>query len=278
MRVFIFILFLTFQSSVVLNAQSQQDVATNFSTLFNTLIWSDEFEVTGAIDTTKWFHQTKLIFGNAWANNEEQHYTNRELNSYVDNGTLKIKATRENYTDQGYEKEYTSARLNSKFTFKYGRVEIRAKLPSVAGTWPAIWLLGKNIRENGGYWNNVGFGNTVWPKCGEIDIMEPNKLKTETLATWHWHNGVDYQMNSKGVPLANLDASQNFHNYILVWDAKSMRIYVDDTLVNEMPTVDPYNKEFYILLNLAMGGNLAADVDSDFTSDVMEIDYVRVYQ
>lgn len=285
MRFVTFLMVLLFQCSFILNAQTAKSnvkkddtFKANHVSKFNNLVWSDEFNGSGIVDSTKWFHQTKLLFGNSWANNEEQHYTNRKVNSYVDNGTLKIKAIKEAFTDQDHEKQYTSARLNSKFAFKYGRVVVRAKLPSVAGTWPAIWLLGKNIKENGGYWYNKGFGNTVWPLCGEIDIMEPNKSKTKTLSTWHWHNGVKYQMNSNEVPLANLDASQNFHEYILEWDSKSMKIYLDNTLVNEMSTVNPYNQEFYVLLNVAMGGNLAADVDPNFTNDVMEIDYIRVYQ
>ena len=274
----IIILFL-FQYSTIFNAQTVEDgVINNVDTKFNKLVWSDEFDVSGKVDKIKWHHQTKLLFGSSWANNEEQHYTNRVANSYVDDGTLKIKAIKERYKDQGHIKQYTSARLNSKFAFKYGKVVVRAKLPSIAGTWPAIWLLGKNISENGGYWYKKGFGNTIWPLCGEIDIMEPNKLKTETLATWHWHNGEKYQMNSSSVPLSNIDASQNFHDYILEWDSKSMRIYIDDILVNEMPTVNPYHEEFYILLNVAMGGNLAAEIDPEFTHDIMEIDYVRVYQ
>jgi len=114
---------------------------------YNTLVWSDEFNDAGSVDTSKWFHQTQLIAGNSWANGELQHYTNRIDNSYVSEGTLKIKAIKEQYTDQNVTKSYTSARLNSKFSFKYGRVEVRAKLPSVFGTWPAIWLLGKNISD-----------------------------------------------------------------------------------------------------------------------------------
>ena len=285
MRSTTFFIVLFFQTFFILNAQVVKDneikdeaIDVKNDTTFDNLVWSDEFDSNRSVDSTKWFRQTKLILGNSWANNEEQHYTNRDINSYVDNGTLKIKAIKEDYTYQGHRKEYSSARLNSKFAFKYGKVVVRAKLPSANGTWPAIWLLGRNIKEIGGYWFNKGFGNTVWPLCGEIDIMEPNNVKTETLGTWHWYNGVEYQMNSKSVPLSSSDASQNFHDYILEWDSKSMRIYIDNILVNEMPTVNPYNQEFYILLNVAMGGNLASNIDSDFTNDVMEIDYVRVYQ
>lgn len=248
------------------------------STVYDTLIWSDEFDGIGTIDGSKWFQQTQLIAGTSWANGEVQHYTNRQANSYVDNGTLKIKAIKENYTDQGVTKNYTSARLNSKFTFKYGRVEVRAKVPSVAGAWPAIWLLGKNINEDGGYWDNQGFGTTSWPWCGEIDIMEPNVAKNQMLATWHWNNGNGYQINSKGIPTTNANTSQNFHNYILEWNETSMKIYMNSILINEMPTVNPFNQDFYVLLNVAMGGSLGGTIDPNFTSDIMEIDYVRVYQ
>jgi len=246
--------------------------------VFDNLVWSDEFDGTGAIDGSKWFQQTQLIAGTSWANGEEQHYTNRQVNSYTDNGTLKIKAIKEPFTDQSVTKNYTSARLNSKFAFKYGRVEVRAKLPSVAGSWPAIWLLGKNVNETGGYWNNQGFGTTSWPLCGEIDVMEPNVAKTQILGTWHWDNGSGYRMNSKGVATNNADTSQNFHTYILQWTATSMKIFMDTILINEMPTVNPFNQEFYILLNVAMGGSLGGPINSGFTDDTMEIDYVRVYQ
>ena len=241
------------------------------------LVWSDEFDGDGAINSNKWFHQTQLPAGGNWYNGEVQHYTNRIENSYVSDGTLKIVAKKESFTDQGYTKQYTSARLNSKFAFKYGRVEVRAKLPSVAGTWPAIWMLGKNINEAGGFWYNEGFG-TNWPACGEIDIMEPNIAKTEILGTWHWNNGSGYQMNSAYVNKSNAETSQNFHNYILEWSPSEMKIYIDNTLINQMTTVNPFNEEFYILFNIAMGGSLGGTIDSNFTEDTMEIDYIRVYQ
>ena len=136
------------------------------------LIWADEFNTNGSVNQEKWFQQTQLPNGYSWYNNELQHYTDEIENAYVSNGTLKIVAIKENYTDQGHTKPYTSARLNSKFAFTYGKVEVRAKLPTGQGTWPAIWTLGKNITEPGSYWTNQGFGTTGWPYCGEIDIME----------------------------------------------------------------------------------------------------------
>ena len=250
----------------------------NTNPVYDNLVWSDEFDGSGAIDTNKWFMQTQLIAGNSWANGEEQHYTNRTDNSVIENGSLKIIAKSEVYTDQGVTKNYTSARLNSKFSFKYGRVVVRAKLPSIAGTWPAIWLLGKNINENGGYWDNLGFGTANWPFCGEIDIMEPNIDKTQILGTWHWDNGSGYMSNSSSIATSNTDTSQNFHVYELIWSPDGMKILMDGNLINQLTTVDPFNQDFYILLNVAMGGSLGGPIASGFNQDEMEIDYVRVYQ
>ena len=152
------------------------------------LVWSDEFDYTGSPNSLKWHHQTYPPVGNSWFNNEEQHYTSRLKNSYVSNGSLKIEAFNESYTDptSGSTKQYTAARLNSKYAFRYGRVEVRAKLPAAQGTWPAIWTLGKNINENGAYWQTQGFGNTTWPYCGEIDIMEQDSNKSKTSGAFHY--------------------------------------------------------------------------------------------
>ena len=136
--------------------------------VFYQLVWSDEFDTNGAVDASKWFHQTQIPAGGSWHNGEVQHYTNRIDNSVVNNGFLNIIAKKETYQNQGVTKSYTSARLNSKFAFKYGRVEVRAKLPAGLGTWPAIWTLGKNVNENGAYWDLQGFGTTSWPACGRL--------------------------------------------------------------------------------------------------------------
>ena len=247
--------------------------------VYDSLVWSDEFNGDGAIDETKWFHQTQFIIdGNSWANNEVQAYTDSQVNSYISGGTLKIKAKKQPFSGQGTTKEYTSARLNSKFAFKYGRVEISAKLPSVAGTWPAIWMLGKNITETGGYWAE-DHGEIAWPYCGEIDIMEPNIAKTKVLGTWHWNNGAGKKMNTAAVTtISNEDTSENWHTYSLLWTPDSMKIYMDDVLVNQISLFTPFDEEFYILLNVAMGGSLGGDIDADFNTDIMEIDYVKVYQ
>jgi beta-glucanase (GH16 family) len=231
-----------------------------------------------AINTTNWFHQTRLPNGWGWFNDEQQHYTNRIENSYVSNGSLKVVAIKESFRDQGQTKEFTSARLNSKYAFKYGRVEIRAKLPTGAGTWPAIWTLGKNITENGGYWQTQGFGTTGWPACGEIDIME------------HWGNNQNYVQSAMHTPSSHggtinhggqyiTTASTQFHVYEMDWDSDQIIFSVNGVEhYRYAPTVKnsdtwPYDAEQYLLLNVAIQNNIS----SSFTQSAMEIDYVRIY-
>ena len=157
--------------------------------VYDTLVWADEFNGTGGVDTSKWWHQTVLPnAGQSWWNGEIQHYTDRDTNSYQQNGALYLTALKESYTDQNVTKDYTSARLNSKFAFTYGRVEVRAQLPAGVGTWPAIWLLGQNITEVGAYWYTQGYGTTGWPACGEIDVME------------HWGHNQDYVSSAMHTP------------------------------------------------------------------------------
>lgn len=245
---------------------------------FDYLVWSDEFDGSGAIDASKWFHQTLLPNGQSWYNNEIQHYTNRTDNTYVSDGTMKLVAKKETFTDQGVTKQYTSARLNSKFAFTYGKVEVRAKLPTGIGTWPAIWTLGKNITEPGGYWTN-DFGTTPWPACGEIDIME------------HWGDNQNFVQSAMHTPSSHggtinkggqiiPTASTEFHVYTLVWTEEKMTFSVDGNIhyvyQPEVQNADtwPFDADQYILLNFA----IQPSIDPTFTEDAMEIDYVRVYQ
>lgn len=245
---------------------------------FDVLVWSDEFDGEG-IDTSKWFHQTLLPDGGSWFNGEIQHYTANSDNSYVEDSVLKIVAIKETYTDQGFTKEYTSARLNSKFAFQYGKVEVRAKLPTGVGTWPAIWMLGKNIIEDGAYWDNQGYGSSYWPACGEIDIME------------HWGSNQNYVTSATHTP-SSFGATENhggqyiegvsneFHVYTLVWTDEKLVCSVDGNMhFTYNPPIKndqtwPFDLEQYFLLNIAIEPSIAAS----FTSSSMEIDYIRVYQ
>jgi beta-glucanase (GH16 family) len=247
--------------------------------IYDTLIWSDDFEGEGAIDSSKWYHQTLLPNGSSWYNNEIQHYTDRIDNSNVSNGVLNIVAKKEVYSSQGVTKQYTSARLNSKFAFQYGKIEIRAKLPSGLGTWPAIWTLGKNINENGAYWDNQGYGTTSWPACGEIDIME------------HWGYNQNYVQSATHTPSSyggtvNIGgqviptASSEFHTYTLLWYPDRLVFSVDGNIHYTYKPIElnsdtwPFNEEQYLLLNFA----ILPDIDPNFVADTLEVEYVRVYQ
>lgn len=247
--------------------------------VYDLLVWSDEFEGNGAINSTKWHHQTLLPNGNSWFNNEIQHYTNRVENTYVNDGILHIVGKKETYTDQGHTKSYTSARLNSKFAFQYGKVEVHAKLPAGVGTWPAIWTLGKNIDENGGYWDNQGFGTTAWPACGEIDIMEHWGVNQNYVqSAVHTPSSYGGTVNLGGQNITN--ASTSFHTYTLEWYPKKLVFSVDGTMhyTYKPATYDsdtwPFIAEQYILLNFAILPNILPS----FTEDALEIDFVRVYQ
>jgi beta-glucanase (GH16 family) len=247
--------------------------------VFDNLVWSDEFDGDGEINELNWHQQTLLPPGGNWYNGEIQHYTNRVENSFVEDGILKVNAIKENFTTQGVTKQYTSARLNSKFAFTYGRVEIRAKLPTGVGTWPALWMLGKNINEDGAYWDNEGFDTTPWPACGEMDIME------------HWGDNQNYVSSATHTPSSSgatvnnggqiiSTVSSEFHIYTLEWTADKLVFSVDDeTHFTYNPPVKnnetwPFNADQYLLLNVAILPNIA----SNFSESAMEVDYVRVYQ
>ena len=243
------------------------------------LVWGDEFEYDGKLDESKWHHQIIPPNNGSWWNNEAQHYTNSTKNSIVSDGTLKIIAIKENYTFDNSTKNYTSARLNSKFGFKYGRVDVKAKLPSTQGTWPAIWTLGTNINEIGNFFGDSE-GSVGWPRCGEIDIMEQNGWnKNELYGYFHFANPQgEYGNHGNITSISN--ASGEYHIYSMEWTDEIIKILIDDkefvSLINNGNV--PYDNRHYLLLNIAIGGNLGGDIDPSFSQDRMEIDYVRVFQ
>ena len=262
------------------NTAVQQNRALDLGIKFDSLVWSDEFNGLGIIDTTKWFHQTQIPKHGEWWGGIIQHYTNRIENSYQKDGNLNLVARKETFKSQGWVKEYTSARLNSKFAFTYGRIEIRAKMPFGVGTWPAIWMLNKNIDEDGAYWDNLGFGTTKWPHCGEIDILE------------HWGSDQDYVSSAlhntsshgdivKNVGKQKIDnASDKFHVYVFEWTKEKMVFSVDGITHYEYnPPIKndqtwPYSSEYYLILNIA----IKPDIDPSFIESPMVIDYIRIYQ
>ncbi|WP_435416519.1 glycoside hydrolase family 16 protein [Polaribacter aestuariivivens] len=232
------------------------------------LVWSDEFDTDGAPDPGKWTYDIGTG-SNGWGNNESQYYTDRTENVTISNGTLKIKAKKENFSGANY----TSARLKTQglFDFTYGRVEIRAKLPSTGGTWPALWMLGSNI-------NSVS-----WPACGEIDIMEHigNDIGKVQSAT-HTPSSFGNTQN-KGAINSNTTTTQ-FHIYELRWTEEKLEFLFDGELFYTYnPSVKnsntwPFNKNQFLIMNVAIGGTLGGAIDTSFTEDVMEIDYVKVYK
>ena len=252
--------------------------------VYSDLVWSDEFNTAGAINAANWFHQTQLPDGVGWFSGEVQHYTNRIENSYVNGGLLNIVALKENFTDQGVTKSYTSARLNSKFAFKYGRVEVRAKLPIDTGTWPAIWMLGKNINENGAFFDAT-YGTTNWPACGEIDIVEHGIFGGQSVnyiqGTLHTPSSFGNSINNGGTLAADLQ--NNYHIYAMNWSPFQISFLLDNVIYYTYnPAVKnastwPFDQEQYLLLNVAMGGT-AGTIPSSFTQATMNIDYVRLYQ
>ena len=248
------------------------------------LVWNDEFNYEGAPSDEKWHLQYIPIIDGGWANDEKQHYTTRRDNSFVSDGTLKIVAKKELYAYEGVNRAYTSARLNSKFDIRYGRIDVRAKLPVSKGTWPAIWTLGTNIGEVGNYYG-TSEGNVGWPECGEIDIMEQNGTNKQLLyGTFHWSDSGG-QQDSFGLikDISSLNVSNlstEFHLYSLIWNSESLKIYVDNFLVSSIENTAsvPFDNPHYLLLNVAMGGTLGGAVPGTFEEDKMEIDYVRFYQ
>jgi hypothetical protein len=232
--------------------------------VYNTLAWEDDFNTDGAPDAAKWTYDLGTGSG-GWGNQEKQSYTNDTENVKIEGGSLKITAKADGSGG------YTSARLKSQglYKFTYGRVEVKAKLPAAQGTWPAIWMLGSN------------FTTVSWPHCGEIDIMEQKgDNKDITLGTCHWFDTASSSNASYGETTAVEAASSEFHLYTMEWSEASIKIYLDDVKFYEITNnADfPFNADFFLILNVAMGGSLGGDIDPAFTEDTMEIDYIKVFQ
>jgi len=233
------------------------------------LVWSDEFEVDGLPDPQRWDYEEGYI-----RNNEAQYYTRSRLeNARIEGGNLVIEARQEDYQ----EAEITSASLvtKGKAEWTYGRFEVRARLPTGRGTWPAIWMLGVNIDEVG------------WPMCGEIDIMEnvgydPNMVHGNIHTEAYNH----VKKTNKGNSLRVEQPFADFHVYAVEWYPDHIDIFLDDqkyfTFWNEHTGVEawPYDLPHYLILNLASGGSWGGlqGIDDSIFPQQFLIDYVRVYQ
>lgn len=235
------------------------------------LVWSDEFNSPGLPDENKWSYD---VGGGGWGNNELQYYTlKREENARIEDSTLIIEMRKETF--QG--KDYTSARLVSKNKgdWLYGRVEVRAKLPSGKGTWPAIWMLPTD-------WE---YGE--WPASGEIDIMEHVGYDPGVVhATVHTADLNHTKGTQVGKNITLDDCSNQFHVYSIEWSADHIDAFVDGIKYftfdnrNEGFETWPFDKRFHLLLNIAFGGDWggAQGIDNSIVSARFYIDYVRMYQ
>ncbi len=231
-----------------------------------TLVWQDEFNGT-SIDPTNWVHE---LGASGWGNNELQNYTARPENSFISNGKLVIEAIQENFGGA----PYTSARMKSQGLreFKYGRIDIRAKLPSGQGIWPALWMLGNNI------------GTIGWPRCGEIDIMEiigsePAKLH----GTIHWDNNGTYANYGQSTTLPSGIFADEYHVFSIIWDSQEIRWLLDNVQFNTVDitpaSLSEFHNDFFFIFNIAVGGNWPGSPNATTVfPQRMRVDYVRVFQ
>ncbi|MEI7421391.1 MAG: family 16 glycosylhydrolase [Prolixibacteraceae bacterium] len=235
-----------------------------------TLVWSDEFSGT-AIDANIWNQEIGNGTG-GWGNHELEYYTNSLKNNFLSDGKLIIEARKE--AIGGFN--YSSARMTTqnKKSFKFGRIDIRAKLPVSKGLWPALWMLGTNI-------SSVG-----WPSCGEMDIMELiGTYPSRVSATMHWNSSAGVHL-SKGANYnsSSGDFSQQFHVFSMVWKQDNIDCLVDDNLYLSVKATDvgatyPFNASQFFIFNVAVGGDWpgSPDASTQFPQR-MFVDYVRVFQ
>jgi len=233
------------------------------------LVWSEEFNYEGSPDPDIWNFE---IGDNGWGNNELQYYTDRLDNARVGDSVLTITAREENYEGANY----TSARMityENDHYWQYGRVEARIKMPEGQGIWPAFWMLGKNI-----------FEGTTWPATGEIDILEMvggGENNRILHGTAHWEEG-GHQYQGGSVTHSE-KLSQDFHTYAIEWDDQQIRWFFDGeqyySLSIQSSAMSEFDAPFFILLNIAVGGDWPGSPDSTTEfPQTMKVDYVRVYQ
>lgn len=232
------------------------------------LVWADEFEYEGLPDPQKWTYEEGLV-----RNNEAQYYTRaRPENARVEDGVLVIEARKEDYEGAGYTS--ASVTTQGKARWQGGRIEVRAKLPTGRGMWPAIWMLGTNISEVG------------WPESGEIDLMENVGFDPDRIhANVHTEAFNHVQGTNKGASIVVPDPHADFHVYAVEWFEDHMDFFVDGrkyfTFENTGggPAEWPFDQPFYLILNAAIGGGWGGQqgIDDRIFPQRYEIDYVRVY-
>ena len=237
------------------------------------LVFSDEFNYSGAPDPTKWDYEEGYV-----RNKEKQYYTRARLeNARVENGCLVLECRKEPFeTRTGGVAQYTSASLFPKGSpgWLYGRLEVRAKLPQGNGVWPAVWLLGSNIKRVG------------WPSCGEIDLMEfIGRIPDKVYFSLHYRNPSDGKHKQDHFELVTQTASTDFHTYAFEWFPDHIDYFFDgvksrsDKLdqAGTGPT-NPFRRPQKLLINFALGGAWSGDVDDSKLPQQYLVDYVRYYQ
>lgn len=242
---------------------------------FSNLVWSDEFNE-NTLNTNNWAYETGdgcSINLCGWGNNELEYYTNRPENLFFKDGNMIIEARKEDFGGRNY----TSAKIVSrgKKTFKYGRIEFRAKLPKGKGIWPAFWMLPQSEVYGG------------WPRSGELDIMEYLGHETNKVhGTVHYGPGTNGSIKiSREYTLPSGTFNDDFHVFSIVWDLNEIKWYVDGNLFSTVSKSDmgsntyPFNEEFFFIINLAVGGNWPGSPDAQTTfPQQLIVDYIRVYQ
>jgi beta-glucanase (GH16 family) len=252
-------------------ASTGYDAPTSYASY--TLVWADEFN-NGTLDNTAWTNQNGdgCPDNCGWGNNEQEYYTDRPDNIFFQDGNLVIEAKKESMGG----KPYTSSKIltRGKKSFKFGRIDIRAQLPKGKGIWPAFWLLPQN---------NV-FGG--WPSSGEIDIMEMiGHLPANTYGTVHYGPGPGSIHLGGSYTLPSGIFNDKFHVFSLEWKQDQVKWYVDGALYYTVNKADignnnwPFNEEFFLIFNMAVGGNWPGNPDAttDFPQWLV-VDYVRWYQ
>jgi glycerophosphoryl diester phosphodiesterase/beta-glucanase (GH16 family) len=239
------------------------------------LVWYDEFDYEGLPDSTKWSYDEG---GHGWGNNEKQYYKRKSIaNTEVKNSKLYITALKETYELSSY----TSAKLTTfnKLSMQYGKVEVSAKLPAGKGNWPAIWMLPESLKSK----------KESWPLCGEIDIMEhvgkdPNVVHVSLHTLLYNHMKRTQITHFDSVPLA----MDQFNTYGIEWDENKIKFLVNGKLYFETHKGQygrditnegwPFDKPYFLILNLAIGGNWGGEIDDTIFPNVMEVDYVRIFK
>lgn len=229
------------------------------------LVWFEEFKSKN-LDTTKWNIELREP---GWVNNELQEYTNKSSNIYIQNNNLIIEAIKENHK----KNYFTSGRINTsgKFNLKYGRIEIKAKIPKIKGTWPAFWLLSETISEEG------------WPKCGEIDIMEHINEEDLIYGTIHTeaYNHMNKNQIGSSIKIENLD--KKFNVFGFEWNKENLVWFINGKEYFRVKKEDyfkdnwPFDKNYFLIVNQAVGGFWPGNPNSNFDSSKLIVDWIKVY-